>query len=85
MRKITMKKINFALLAAICIGGNLTGNLACSKKGPGEKVGEKLDHTGDKIHDAVTPDGPAEKAGKKLDKVFNDANGLGKDAHDLGK
>ncbi len=63
------KKIHlFALAAAIC----LTGNMACSKKGPGEKVGEKLDHAGDKIHDAVTPDGPAEKAGKKVDKAVDD-------------
>ncbi len=69
-----MKKINFALLAAICI----SGNLACSKKGPVEKVGQKMDNAGDKIHDAVTPDGPAEKAGKKLDKVVKDANDLGK-------
>jgi hypothetical protein len=51
---------------------------ACSKKGAGGKVGEKLDKTVDKIHDAVTPDGPAEKAGKKLDKVIKDANDLGR-------
>ncbi|MBW8887587.1 MAG: hypothetical protein JF616_07495 [Fibrobacteres bacterium] len=52
--------------------------LACSKKGPVEKVGAKLDKTVDKVQDAVTPDGPAEKAGKKLDKVIKDANDLGR-------
>jgi hypothetical protein len=56
-----------ALLAAFALTGN-----ACSKKGPAEKAGEKLDNVGDKIHDAVTPDGPAEKAGKKIDKAVDD-------------
>jgi hypothetical protein len=62
-------------LAAVCITGIF---LACSKKGPVEKVGAKLDKTVDKINDAVTPDGPAERAGKKLDKVIKDANDLGR-------
>jgi hypothetical protein len=63
------------LLAAICVTGIM---LACSKKGPVEKVGAKMDKTVDKVQDAVTPDGPAEKAGKKLDRVINDVNDLGR-------
>lgn len=52
--------------------------MACSKKGPVEKVGAKMDKAVDKVQDAVTPDGPAEKAGKKLDKVVKDVNDLGR-------
>jgi hypothetical protein len=63
------------VLAVVCVTGVL---LACSKKGPVEKVGVKLDKTMDKVQDAVTPDGPAEKAGKKLDKVIKDVNDLGR-------
>jgi hypothetical protein len=72
-----MKKQNvlFVLLAVVCVTGIL---LACSKKGPVEKVGAKLDKAVDKVQDAVTPDGPAEKAGKKLDRVIKDVNDLGR-------
>jgi hypothetical protein len=45
----------------------------CSKKGPAERAGESLDRTGNKIHDAVTPDGPGEKAGKKIDHAVDKA------------
>jgi hypothetical protein len=76
-REDSIKKQNvlLVLLAAVCVTGIV---LACSKKGPVEKVGAKMDKTVDKIQDAVTPDGPDEKAGKKLDKVINDVNDLGR-------
>ena len=72
---IKKQNVLFVLLAVVCVMGII---LACSKKGPVEKVGAKMDKTVDKIQDAVTPDGPAEKAGKKLDKVIKDANNLGR-------
>jgi hypothetical protein len=58
-----------ALLAAFA----LSSQTGCRKEGSGEKAGEKIDHAGDKVKDAVTPDGPAEKAGKKVDKAVDDA------------
>jgi hypothetical protein len=72
---IKKQNILFAILAAVCVIGIL---MACSKKGPVEKIGAKMDKTGEKINDAVSPDGPAEKAGKKLDKVVKDVNDLGR-------
>jgi len=62
-------------MVIVCLAGIV---FACSKKGPVEKVGAKMDKTVDKIQDPVMPDGPAEKAGKKLDKVIKDANDLGR-------
>ncbi len=61
-----------AYLLALLLGSALAFS-GCGKKGPAEKAGESLDRTGDKIHDAVTPDGPAEKAGKKIDNAVDDA------------
>jgi UDP-N-acetyl-D-mannosaminuronic acid transferase (WecB/TagA/CpsF family) len=72
---IKKQNVLFVLLAAVCVAGVF---LACSKKGPAEKVGAKLDKTVDKVQNAVTPDGPAERAGKKLDKVIKAANDLGR-------
>ncbi|MBW8888053.1 MAG: hypothetical protein JF616_09890 [Fibrobacteres bacterium] len=65
-----MKRMASLIALPLCIGLAFTG---CGKKGPGEKAGEKIDHAGDKIHDAVTPDGPAEKAGKKIDHAVDKA------------
>lgn len=65
-----MKKTPYLLALFLASGLAFSG---CGKKGPGEKTGEAIDNTGDKIHDALTPDGPAEKAGKKLDNAVEDA------------
>lgn len=46
----------------------------CSKKGGGEKLGEKLDNTGNVVEDALTPDGPGEKTGKKIDRTVDKLN-----------
>lgn len=61
-----------AYLSALFLGFGLAFT-GCGKKGPAEKAGESLDHAGDKVHDALTPDGPAEKAGKKLDHAVDEA------------
>jgi predicted small secreted protein len=66
---IDMKKTAYLIALALGFGLALSG---CGKKGAAEKAGESIDRTGDKIHDAVTPDGPAEKAGKKVDRAVDD-------------
>ena len=60
-----------AYLIALFLGIGLAFS-GCGKKGPGERAGETIDRTGDKVHDALTPDGPAEKAGKKVDRAVDD-------------
>ncbi len=61
---------NFGLSAALLLlAATLMGTTGCSKKGPAEKLGEKIDGTKDPIHDALEPDGIGEKAGKKIDKA----------------
>lgn len=65
-----MKRILY--LGAMFLGLAMAG---CSKKGGGEKVGEKLDNTNNPIEDALTPDGAGEKAGKKIDRTVDRVNG----------
>lgn len=64
--KSTISMIAFLLATSLAFTG-------CGKKGPGERAGESIDHAGDKVHDALTPDGPAEKAGKKVDHAVDKA------------
>jgi hypothetical protein len=66
-----MKKM--AYLIALFLGFSLAVTGCGRKEGPAERAGESLDRTGDKIHDAVTPDGPGEKAGKKIDHAVDKA------------
>ncbi|MBE0598931.1 MAG: hypothetical protein IH614_16880 [Desulfuromonadales bacterium] len=51
------------------------GLVACEKKGPLEKAGEKIDqgveNTKDAVQDATQGQGPVEKAGEKIDKAFD--------------
>jgi hypothetical protein len=60
------------VLTAVLAAGIFTFTaIGCTeKKGPAEKVGEKIDETVDKVKDAVDPKGPAEKTGEKIDKAL---------------
>jgi len=49
-----------------------TGLPACKEKGTAEKAGEQIDHTVDKMKDALDHEGPAEKAGKQIDEAVDD-------------
>jgi hypothetical protein len=66
-----MKRTTYLMALLLGFGLAFTG---CGKKGPGERAGESLDRTGDKVHDALTPDGPGEKAGKKIDHAVDKAS-----------
>lgn len=46
---------------------------ACTSEpeGPGQKVGEALDETRERVEDAVDPKGPAEKAGRAVDRAVD--------------
>jgi len=61
------------IVTLACFGG-------CSKKGPAEKAGEKIDEgiegAKDNVEDAVDGQGPMEKAGEATDSVIDE----GKDA-----
>jgi hypothetical protein len=60
-------------LALFAIGVALAAGLpACQEKGPAEKAGEQIDHTVDRMKDALDPKGPAEKAGEKIDEAVDD-------------
>ncbi len=60
-----IKKI-FLIIAACVLACGLT---ACEKKGPAEKVGEKVDNAATAVKDAITQPGPAQKAGRKMDQA----------------
>jgi hypothetical protein len=49
--------------------------VSCEKKGPAEKVGEKIDEAVEAVEDAVDPKGPGEKIGEALDKAVDKATG----------
>jgi hypothetical protein len=49
----------------ILVGLALTG---CEEKGPGQRVGERID----RAMDELTGKGPAEKAGEQLDRVVGE-------------
>ena len=59
----------FAAVIALAATLALTG---CPKKGPAEKVGEKIDAAKDKVSDTLDPKGPAEKAGRSIDLATGD-------------
>lgn len=42
------------------------------KKGPAEKVGEKMDEAIENVQDAVNPEGPVEKVGEKIDNALGE-------------
>lgn len=60
------------LISGFLLGVGATVFWAYQKKGLGQKVGEKLDNTGEKIRDAFTPEGPVQRTAKKVDKVVRD-------------
>jgi hypothetical protein len=66
------RTISFMLVLGLALGG-ATLVTGCREKGPGEKAGEKVDRTLDKIEDKLDPKGPAEKAGEKIDRAIDDA------------
>lgn len=45
--------------------------VSCEKKGPAEKIGEKVDEAVKSVEEAVDPKGPAEKVGEAIDKAVN--------------
>jgi len=71
---MSMLKKLFILSTSLLIAAGL---FACEKKGPAEKVGEKIDQTvekaKDKVEDVTKPDGPMEKAGEKIDETVDKA------------
>jgi hypothetical protein len=60
------------LATSLAIGG-ATFTTGCREKGPGERAGEKIDHSLDKLKDKLDPPGPVEKAGRKIDRAIDDA------------
>jgi len=46
--------------------------LACERKGPAERAGEKIDKATQHVRDAVDPPkGPVEKLGRKVDRAVD--------------
>lgn len=69
MRTRRLWAAGFAVLAL----GATTSLTACERKGPVEKAGEKIDHAGERVRDAVDPpNGPGEKLGRKIDRAVDD-------------
>jgi hypothetical protein len=62
--KITTTLLFLALSASLSL-------VSCEKKGPAEKMGEKLDEAVKSVEEAVDSKGPAEKIGEAVDKATN--------------
>ena len=62
--------LSLTLAIALAVGG-AAFTAGCREKGPGERAGEKVDRTMDKIEDKLDPKGPVEKAGRKLDRAID--------------
>jgi len=62
--KITTTVLFLALSASLSL-------VSCEKKGPAEKMGEKLDEAVKSVEEAVDSKGPAEKIGEALDKAVD--------------
>ena len=62
--KITTTLLFLALSASLSL-------VSCEKKGPAEKMGEKLDEAVKSVEEAVDSKGPAEKIGEALDKAVD--------------
>ncbi len=72
MRRVSLRTRRgiAAALTALALGA--TTLVACEKKGPAEKAGEKIDKAGEKVRDAVDPPkGPVEKLGRKVDRAVD--------------
>lgn len=46
----------------------LTG---CEKRGPVQRMGEKVDNAKESVQDTVSPKGPVEKTGREVDKALD--------------
>lgn len=57
------------LCAAVIVVAAALTLTGCPEKGPGQKVGEKIDAAKDKVSDTLDPKGPVEKAGRSIDKA----------------
>lgn len=64
--KITTSLLFLALSATLTL-------VSCEKKGPAEKVGEKVDEAVKAVEEAVDPKGPGEKVGEAIDKAVDKA------------
>jgi hypothetical protein len=62
-----MKKL---LILMVC-SMSVIAFVSCKKKGPADKVGEKLDEAIENVQDAVNPEGPVEKVGEKIDDALS--------------
>ena len=62
--KITTTLLLLSLSASLSL-------FSCEKKGPAEKMGEKLDEAVKSVEEAVDSKGPAEKIGEAVDKATN--------------
>jgi len=67
-----MKTIAASALFALTLSFSL---VSCEKKGPAEKVGEKIDEAVEAVGEAIDPKGPGEKIGEALDKAVDKATG----------
>jgi hypothetical protein len=63
-----MKITTTLLFLALSVSLSL---VSCEKKGPAEKMGEKLDEAVKSVEEAVDSKGPAEKIGEAVDKATN--------------
>ena len=63
-----MRKLMIATLPVLA----LLGPLAACSEGPAERTGEKIDHAGQNLRDAVDPpSGPGERMGRSIDRALD--------------
>jgi hypothetical protein len=66
---MTIRKSISAVTMVAILGSASALMVACERKGPGEKAGEKIDEAIDNVSDKIDPKGPLEKAGRAIDRA----------------
>ncbi len=66
-----MTRLPKSLVPAFAILTALAATAACTREGPAERAGRRLDRTGERVRDTVDPPrGPVERLGRSVDRAF---------------
>ena len=66
-----MTRLPKSLLPALAILAAFAATAACTREGPGERAGRRLDRAGERVRDTVDPPrGPVERLGRSVDRAF---------------
>ena len=66
-----MTRLPKSVLPILAVLAALTASAACTREGPAERTGRRLDRAGERVRDTVDPPrGPVERLGRSVDRAF---------------